>query len=130
MKGEVGDEFPLLPVGLPFEGAEPMVNAIFCETWASLRGEDVGALCITTTMLDVVIQGTTYFIQQINVSELFPFVSNMKPANLWTHMGVLHEQIRNITHATACPIAQSKQRLAAHIISFLDQVTQHKALIW
>ena len=49
MKGEISDKFPLVPVGLPLEGAGPMVNAIFRETRTSLRGEDVDALWITTT---------------------------------------------------------------------------------
>lgn len=53
MKGEISDEFPFLFVCLPFEGAEPMVNAIFCETWTALGGENIGTRSIASTMLDI-----------------------------------------------------------------------------
>src|SRR5690349_2689813 len=41
MEGKISDQFPLLVVGLPFEGAEPIVNAVFRQTRTSLRSEDV-----------------------------------------------------------------------------------------
>jgi hypothetical protein len=80
MKGEIGDKFPLVLVCLPFEGAEPMVNAVFREMRTSLGGEDVDAPWVTSTMLDVVIQRATRFVQEINVPELFPFVPDMEPS--------------------------------------------------
>ena len=39
MNGEIGDEYPLLPVCLPLKGAEPVVNAVFREMRTSLGGE-------------------------------------------------------------------------------------------
>jgi hypothetical protein len=48
---------------LQFEGAESMVNAIFRETRAALRGKDIEALCVTSTMLDVVKQRTACFVE-------------------------------------------------------------------
>ena len=80
MKREIGDEVPLLLVGLPFEGAEPMVNAIFRKTWTSLGGKDVDAFWVTPTMLEVVVEGTTRFVEQINIPELFPLVSQASVA--------------------------------------------------
>src|SRR5260221_10504809 len=91
VKTEISDEVPFFVVGVSFEGAKPSVNAIFGEMRASLRGEHIGTGGITPTVLKIVMERTTRFIQQINIAKLFSFVPNMKPANLRTDMGVLNE---------------------------------------
>jgi hypothetical protein len=44
MKAQIGNQFPFLFVGLSFEGAEPMVDAIFCQMRTPLRGKDIDGL--------------------------------------------------------------------------------------
>src|SRR5579885_2832692 len=51
MKAKVGNQFPLLMVGLLFERAKPVVNAILAESVTALGGEDVGAGRIATPMV-------------------------------------------------------------------------------
>src|SRR5438046_9487216 len=97
MKREVSDQLPLLAVSLPLEAPEPLVNAIFGETRTPLGRKDVGTRALTPAMLEVVIQGATCLVQQIDVTELLALVSDMEPANIRTHMLVFHRELLKIS---------------------------------
>src|SRR5437667_6294395 len=130
MKREVSDQLPLLAVSLPFEATEPLVNPIFGETRTPLGGKDVGTRALTPAMLEVVIQGATCLVQQIDVTELLALVSDMEPADLRAHMRVFYEQVRDITHAAPRPVAQSEDGLPAQVSFLLKQVVQNEPLVW
>jgi hypothetical protein len=130
MEAEIGDEFPLFMIGLSFEDTKPVVNAVFCEVSASLRSKDVRTLLLTSTMLNVVVERTASFVQQINITELLSFMADVQPADFRADMGMLHQQVRNIAHTTPCPVPQRKERCSTQVISFLDQITQDQPLIW
>src|SRR5207237_3278062 len=108
MKRESSDEFPFLVVGLPLEAPEPLVNAIFGETRTPLGGKDVGTRSLTPAMLEVVIQGATCLVQQIDVTELLALVSDMEPADLRTHMRVFHQEVCRIAHTASGPVSQGE----------------------
>src|SRR5947199_9037591 len=129
MKREVSDQLPLLAVSLPFEATEPLVNPIFGETRTPLGGKDVGTRALTPAMLEVVIQGATCLVQQIDVTELLALVSDVEPANLWTDMGVFYEQVRDITHAAPRPVPQSEDGFAAQVALLLKQSVQDEPLV-
>lgn len=86
VKGEISNQVPFILLGRMLERTEPMVNAIFCEMCASLRSKDIYRLWITTAVLEIVVEWTACFIQEVNVAELFPFMSNMQPPDLRTNM--------------------------------------------
>src|SRR5258708_25824396 len=129
MKAEIGDEIPFLFVCLSFEGAKPMMNTVFCQMRTPLRGKDKDTLRVTSAVLDIVIEGTACFVEEINVTKFFPFVTHMQPANLRAHMGMLHQEVCSITHPTTGPVAQGKEGLATEVIGFLHQIAKHKPLI-
>ena len=110
MKREVSDQLPLLVVGTPLEALEPLVNAIFGETRTPLGGKDVGTGALTPSMLEVIIQGTARFVQQIDVTKLLTLVSNMEPANLWTGMSV--STSRCATSLTRHPAQYPRAKMA------------------
>src|SRR5437660_2073579 len=103
MKRESSDEFPFLVVGLPLEALEPLVNAIFGGTRTPRGRKDVGTRALTPAMLEVVIQGATCLVQQIDVTELLALVSDMEPADLRTHMRVFHQEVCRIAHTASGP---------------------------
>src|SRR5436190_9344721 len=80
MKREVSDQLPLLAVSVPFEALEPLVNPIFGETRTPLGGKDIWAGALTPAVLEVVVQGTACFVQQIDVTKLLALVSDVDPA--------------------------------------------------
>src|SRR5438874_6844496 len=129
MKREVSDQLPLLAVSVPFEATEPLVNPIFGETRTPLGGKDIWAGALTPAVLEVVVQGTACFVQQIDVTKLLALVSDVEPANLWTDMGVFYEQVRDITHAAPRPVPQSEDGFAAQVALLLKQVVQDEPLI-
>src|SRR6266487_2416778 len=130
MKREGSYEFPFLVVGLPFEALEPLVNPIFAETRTPLGGKDVGTGALTPAVLPVVVQGTTCFVQQIDVTKLLALVSNMEPTNLRTHMGMFHQQVRDITHAASSPVPQGEDGFSPQVTFLLKQIEQDEPLVW
>ena len=55
MESEGADEFPLFLIGLLFERAEPVVDAILRQPVAGLGGKDIRTGLVTASMLEVVI---------------------------------------------------------------------------
>jgi hypothetical protein len=88
MEAEIGDEFPLFVIGLSFEGTKPVVDPIFGEVCASLRSKDVLTLLLTSTMLNVVVERTASFVQQINITELLSFMADTHPTDFRADMGI------------------------------------------
>ena len=78
MESEGADEFPLLLIGLLFERAEPVVDAILRQPLAPLGGKDIRTGLVTASMLEVVIQGTSGLVQEIDVAEFLPLVSRVQ----------------------------------------------------
>src|SRR5260370_15575631 len=81
-------------------------------------------------MSNVVVEGTTCFVEQINITEFLPLVPNMQPANFRADMGMLYQKMCCITHTASCPVSQRKERLPAQVITLLDEIAQDKPLIW
>jgi hypothetical protein len=81
-------------------------------------------------VLDVVIQGTACFVQEIDVTKFLPLVSDMEPANPATHMGMFHQQVRHIAHAASGPVSQSEDGFAAQIVLLLKEIAQDEPLVW
>src|SRR6266487_6996173 len=77
MKREVSNRFPLLRVGLAFQRPEPVMNARLGQLRVTLRSKNIWTFGITSTKAKIVIEGTTGFIEQINITELLPFVPHM-----------------------------------------------------
>src|SRR5207244_12815355 len=121
MNRESSDEFPFLVVGLPLEAPEPLVNAIFGETRTPLGRKDVGTRALTPAMLEVVIQGATCLVQQIDVTELLALVSDMEPANLRTHMRVFHQEVCHIAHTASGPVSYSDDGFPVQVSFLLKQ---------
>ena len=42
-------------------------------------------------MLEILIEGTSCFIHEINVAKLLSLEANMKPTNFWANMRILDE---------------------------------------
>src|SRR6266487_242403 len=120
MKAEILDQFPFLFVCPLLQRAKPRVNTIFGEVQASLRGKNISTLLLTSPMLNIVVEGTACFIEQINIAKLLSLVSNMYPADFRTDMGMLHQEMRNVAHTASCPISQCKERFSTQVIALLD----------
>ena len=110
------------------EASEPLVNPIFGEARTPLGGKDVGTDALTPAMLEVVIQGAARLVQYIDVTKLLALVSDMEPTNLWTDMGVSHQQVRHIAHAASGPVPQGEDRFAAQVARFLQEL--HRTNRW
>src|SRR5690348_16183814 len=95
VKREVSTLLPLIFVCLLFQGTEPMVNADFCQLLAPLRGKDIGALWIASTVLKILEEWSPSLVDQIDVAEFAALVSNVQPPNLWSHMGMIYEEMSN-----------------------------------
>src|SRR2546421_8037921 len=72
MEREGADEFPLLLIGLLFKCAEPVVDTILRQPLAPLGGKDIRTALVTASLLEVVIQGTSGLVQEIDVAEFLP----------------------------------------------------------
>src|SRR5258708_30675748 len=112
MKRHIGDQLPLVLGGMPLEGPKPVVNTRLGELLMALRGKDVGAFSLSSTVQQIVMKWPTCFIEQIDVAELIAFVSHMQPTNLWSHMGLLYQQVGDIAHSAPGPVAQGKECLS------------------
>ena len=68
MKREVSNLVPLIFVRLLLKRTEPMMNARLRQPLAPLRGENVRAGGITSTMLNILEEWTPNLIEQINIA--------------------------------------------------------------
>ena len=62
VKGHIPNQRPFVSGGLLLEGAKPLVDAIFGEMWAALRGKGIRTALITPTMLEIEIEGAARLI--------------------------------------------------------------------
>src|SRR2546430_16143323 len=130
MKRQLSDHLHRRALSLPFEATEPLVNPTFGETRTPLGGKDVGTRALTPAMLEVVIQGATCLVQQIDVTELLALVSDMEPANLRAHMRVFHQEVCRIAHTASGPVSQGEDGLPAQVSFLLKQGVQDEPLVW
>src|SRR6266849_5849811 len=115
MEGEIMDICPLVFRRLCFKSAEPIVNAFFSQACTTLRCKDVCSISITTR-LEILIKRLARFVHKINITPLSAFVPDVYPPDFWTNMRMSHLKPGNVTDATACPVAQCKERCSASII--------------
>jgi hypothetical protein len=76
MEGEIMDVYPLVFCRPRFQRTEPLVNALFSQAIAPLRGKDVGSISFTTCS-QIFIERFARFIHQISIAPLSAFVTNM-----------------------------------------------------
>src|SRR6266702_387835 len=81
----------------------------------SLRGEHIVAFSCSFSLLKILVEWLSCRVQEDNVSIFLTFMSHMKFANFPSYLGMLHQQVGNIAHATSCPVAQSKHRFATQV---------------
>src|SRR2546423_3566933 len=102
IESEILDQWELVLCSLCLELAEPIVDAFFGQLRAALRDKHVGT-CYITPGLQVLIERLVGFVQQIDITYLALFVTNLEPALLWINMGMGHLQPGDLTHPAARP---------------------------
>jgi len=108
MESEILDQWELVLCSLRLELAEPIVDAFFGQLRAALRDKHVGT-CYITRGLQVLIERLVGFVQQMDITYLAPFITNLEPSLLWVNMGMGHLQPGDLTHPAARPVAQSEE---------------------
>src|SRR6266699_5901502 len=105
MESEIVDEFPLIFRRSSLEHAEPVVNAFFSQSLATLRVKNVCSIRITASP-QIIIERPSRFIHQIDVAPLAALIANMQPPNFRTNMRMDHLQPGDITDPASCPVTE------------------------
>src|SRR5260221_10020119 len=126
MKGHISNECRFRLGRRRFELFEPLVDGGLPKSPAiefsfrnrdrfPLRSEHIVTISCSFTPLEILVEWLSCCIQEDNVPILLTFMPHMKFANFPSHLGMLHQQVGNIAHATSSPLAQSKHRFATQV---------------
>src|SRR5713226_7592219 len=105
-----------------------MVNACLRQLQISLRGEEVGALRIASTMFSILEEWSPGLVEQINLTKFAALIPNAQPPDLRPYMGMFHQEMGDVTHPASRPIAEGEKRLSSHVFCLFNQHPENNAL--
>src|SRR6266487_2778356 len=129
MERERSNLIPLLGVRPVFERTKPMMNACFRKPLVALGGKDIETGWITRSVLQVCKERTPGLFEQGNRADRAVLGADLQPSALWPHVRVLAQQLRHLTDAATCPIAERKECCSPEICCLRDQSLQQSALL-
>src|SRR2546423_15197661 len=100
MEGKIVNQFPLALRHPSLKRPEPVVNPLLGQAFAALRCKGISSINITASP-KILIQWLTRFVDEIDISPLAAFITNMEPPGLWTDMGMSHLQPGNVADSAA-----------------------------
>src|SRR2546423_15362813 len=120
MEGKIVNQFPLAFRCTSLKRPEPVVNPLLSQAFAALGCKDIRSIDITASP-KILIQGLARFVDEIDITPLATFITNVQPPHLWTDMGMSHLQPGNVANPASCPIAQREECRSAPISLLLNQ---------